>query len=124
MQLSCTKDNLSMSGPHQTETRIASGLLLLCVSLLVVSPARAESLPVPKGHELTGRVLDPTGAVIPGASVTLFSQGLTPIRSTQTDEAGWFRLEGVPAGRFEPVARAKGKDSGSGLVRVPQGGTQ
>ncbi|MGH9804374.1 MAG: TonB-dependent receptor [Candidatus Acidiferrales bacterium] len=69
--------------------------------------------------ELAGRVLDPTGAVIPGAQVTLFSQGHSPLRSVSTDGEGRFYLSGVSAGSYELVARSSGLESASVAVSVP-----
>lgn len=48
--------------------------------------------------EFSGRVLDPSGSQIPGASVTL-SQGLIQMR-TSSDERGGFRFPSVAAGRY------------------------
>jgi outer membrane receptor protein involved in Fe transport len=89
-----------------------------------VATANAGEAAATTAHQLVGRVLDPSGAVIPGASVTLFSQALTPVRSSQSDEAGWFRLDGVPAGRYELVARAAGMEPRSRSVSVPAAGSQ
>jgi outer membrane receptor protein involved in Fe transport len=71
------------------------------------------------GFDLTGRVLDPAGAVIPGAQVTLFSQGHAPLLSVSTDAEGQFSLLRVNAGSYELVARSTGFEPTSMAVNVP-----
>jgi hypothetical protein len=58
-----------------------------------------SALPVEKGNpaEIIGRVLDPTGATIPGATVTL-SVGAGKLNEVLTDGDGTYRLSGVPSG--------------------------
>src|SRR5580700_8344982 len=47
-----------------------------------------------------GTIADPTGAVVPGASVTIVSQGTGLKRSTLTDAAGLYRFAGLPIGNY------------------------
>lgn len=63
---------------------------LLCV-LFAAAAAHAQSTPA---IATTGLVLDPSGAPLPGASVTLRAEGLPP-QSVNTDAAGRFRFAGV-----------------------------
>ena len=70
----------------------ATGLVLYCMAV-VVSPAAAQS------GALTGVVADETGAVLPGATVTL-SGGPAGPRETQTDAAGRFRFPGLAPGTY------------------------
>ena len=79
----------------------------------------AEPGPDAGSFDVSGRVLDPSGAVVPGAQVTLFSQGRAPLRSVSTDEFGRFALVDVAAGSYELVARSTGLDTASLALSVP-----
>jgi outer membrane receptor protein involved in Fe transport len=98
---------------------LTGATLFLSFLLFFSSPASAATAAGSSAYEVVGRVVDATGAVIPGASVTLFSQGQAPVRSTETDAEGWFRLQEVPAGSYELVARAAGMDPRSSSVNLP-----
>ena len=104
-----------------SRTRLTSESLLV-VSLVVlfgIGAIAAEPRAGTESFDLTGRVFDPSGAVVPGAQVTLFSQGQAPLRSVSTDELGRFTLVGVAAGSYELVARSTGLDPASVAVSVP-----
>ncbi len=45
-------------------------------------------------------ITDPSGAVVPGVSVTIVSQGAGLKRSVLTDTAGEYRFAGLPVGRY------------------------
>jgi hypothetical protein len=47
-----------------------------------------------------GAINDPTGAVIPGAQVTIINQSTGLKRSTLTDTTGQYRLAGLPTGNY------------------------
>jgi hypothetical protein len=49
---------------------------------------------------VTGTVIDPSGAAVPGAAVALKAKGVA-IASTVTDASGRFHLDGVAAGRYD-----------------------
>ena len=57
---------------------------------------------------LEGRVMDPSGAVIPGASVVVEPQPSGPTHTVQTDGEGRYRIAGLPAGRYKVTAEASG----------------
>ena len=50
---------------------------------------------------LSGNVLDATGAIIPGATVKLTSQGQGTVRTAQTNEAGLYQFSFLPAGVYD-----------------------
>src|SRR5213593_5259524 len=50
--------------------------------------------------EVTGRVTDPSGAVIPGASVTLTNVNTNAVRNVVTTEAGAYTFPSVPPGSY------------------------
>ena len=51
--------------------------------------------------EVAGTVSDPTGAVIPGSTITLRQLSAQNIRTARADTAGQFSLPGLPAGHYE-----------------------
>jgi Prophage tail fibre N-terminal. len=57
---------------------------------------------------LSGVVSDPTGAVVPGASVTLISDDTASERVTQTDAEGRYSFQQVQPGHYHLTAKAAG----------------
>src|SRR5271166_5236400 len=49
---------------------------------------------------VSGTIADPSGAVVPGVSVTVVSQGTGLKRSALTDTAGQYRFAGLPTGNY------------------------
>ncbi|HXF06758.1 MAG TPA: TonB-dependent receptor [Blastocatellia bacterium] len=58
--------------------------------------------------EISGRVLDPAGAVIPAASVQLWEQEKGVHRMVQTDPSGTFRFERLSPGHYHIQVSAEG----------------
>ena len=61
-----------------------------------------------QGGGVQGRVIDPSGAVVPGAVVTVRSEATTLAVSALSDTAGRFRVGGIPAGTYRIEADAPG----------------
>ncbi|HEX9759292.1 MAG TPA: TonB-dependent receptor, partial [Candidatus Acidoferrales bacterium] len=76
--------------------------LLAC--LLMTWPAAAQVNTV----DLSGLVLDPQGAAVPGATVALKSLATGAVRTSETDSAGRYRFVALPPGRYEFSAEARG----------------
>ena len=72
--------------------------------LLAIGSAHAEAS---DSLRLSGVVSDPSGAMVPGASVTVVNIGTADTRSTQTDENGWFEVL-LPAGTYRVEIKAAG----------------
>ena len=75
-----------------------------CVAVLaiVVAPFTGE-LPAFSQTQLAtvfGTITDPSGALVPGVSVTIASPGTGLKRSTVTDAAGGYRFAGLPTGEY------------------------
>src|SRR5580704_11449722 len=49
---------------------------------------------------VSGTVTDPSGAVVPGVSVTIVGQGTGLKRSAPSDTAGEYRFGGLPTGTY------------------------
>jgi hypothetical protein len=73
----------------------AAGLLLLTMMILP-GPARGQT----SMGTVNGTVTDPTGAVVPGATVTLVNQGTNVQNARQTNDAGYFVFVNVRPGSY------------------------
>ena len=81
-----------------------SKLLLLIVAALLFSPLPALAQ-IGQTATLTGTVTDATGAILPGATVTVTSESLIGgSRSTTTDANGTYRFPALPPGRYRVTA--------------------
>src|SRR5687768_5184270 len=56
--------------------------------------------------DLTGTVVDPNGAVVPGATVSARNLGTNIQRSTTSGDDGVYQLIGLPPGEYEVTAEA------------------
>ncbi|MBI1749971.1 MAG: TonB-dependent receptor [Acidobacteria bacterium] len=90
--------------------RVPSQLLILALASLFLVVGTSFALP---NVTLHGRVVDASGAVIPGASVSVYSSGGVPVSSATANAEGKFSLKDLPAGRYELVARREGLDPAS-----------
>lgn len=78
------------------------GIALILV--LYVPPAPAQEV----SASITGMVTDPSGAAIPGTSVTLVDMDRGTQYPTKTNDAGIYFYPRVPAGRYELKLEAQG----------------
>ena len=77
-------------------------ILFLLVAVLVF-PAYTQ---VSTG-DITGRVTDQQGQVVPGATVTATNKGTGLTRSTTTDDAGEYTITQLPPGKYDLSVEAK-----------------
>ncbi|HEY6376981.1 MAG TPA: TonB-dependent receptor [Edaphobacter sp.] len=89
--------------------RIISRSLSAVLFLLLLTFA---ALPTANAQETTaavqGTVTDPTGAVVPNATVTATSNSLIKSASTKTDSHGFYRLNALPPGSYMIVVDGSG----------------
>ncbi|HEV7890058.1 MAG TPA: TonB-dependent receptor, partial [Pyrinomonadaceae bacterium] len=99
---------------------LASALLLSSFAPSATTYAQAQT----SGASITGRVTDPAGAAVRGATVTLYARGRTQLRfSTETDDAGAYRFERLAPGEYLVEADAAGFARGEAqVVNVERGG--
>ena len=90
--------------PHPR--RIASIALLLSLLLASTNPISAQS--VGTAGTIQGVVVDPAGAVIPGATVTIENTVTGFKRTVNTDESGAFRFDNVPPNNYQLSVSASG----------------
>jgi len=72
-----------------------------------------------RGVAVAGVVQDQTGAILPGAQITLVATGsTTPVQSTISDTAGAFRFDRVPPASYDIRAEFPGFKTKTVTVRV------
>jgi len=81
----------------RTATRI---LLLLVVSVATLLAQR--------GTQLTGRITDPTDAVVPGADVTVTNEDTGIRRETRSNELGYYVVPLLQPGRYAVTVQKQG----------------
>lgn len=100
--------------------RLLRAALLLCVLLAPALPAGAQEA----AGAVAGRVLDAGGAPVAGATVRLLRPEGGQLRTGVSGEAGRFRFEGVPAGRWRVRAERIGFAAAEAEVRLGSGETR
>lgn len=70
-----------------------------CVSQTTIT--QKEIVPNAQDAILTGLILDPQGAVVAGATVTLTHGSTKQFQKTTTSNAGKFHFVGLPAGKYQ-----------------------
>ena len=84
--------------------------VLISIPLLVVYGA---------GGRIEGKITDPKGAAIPGATVTVTNQTTKQTFSAVTDPQGRYKVEGLPPGVYDVSVAAKGfKDASQADINV------
>lgn len=77
--------------------------LVLTIALLIVPVASAQSTAT-----LSGTVRDSSGAVVPGADITVTNQSSGDQRKTVTNNEGFFSITLLPVGTYKLAAVAQG----------------
>ena len=80
-------------------------LFSLCLSVIVVTNASAQSI---TSGNITGTVTDPSGAVVPNATVTVTNVDTNASQNTVTTQQGNYRFAFLPQGRYKVNVRATG----------------
>src|SRR6266849_4887625 len=89
--------------------RISFAFLMFCSAISVAPvPAKAQAL---NAGTVTGVVIDPNGAVVPNATVTIANAITGYTRTTTTDAEGAFRFNDVPPNSYQLKASAPGFSS-------------
>src|SRR5882672_7366711 len=96
---------MSMKNVERVSTTTAGIFLLVCVLLLGCGSALGQ---VTASGALSGTVSDQKGAIIPGATVTVKNNATGATRTATTNENGEFRLDLLPAGRYDIKVSATG----------------
>jgi outer membrane receptor protein involved in Fe transport len=78
-------------------------LLALCLALFTMSGAMAQSSTT---GSIEGTVTDPSGGVVPNATVTVSGSNLISPQTATTDDEGRYRILNLPPGRYTVVIGA------------------
>ncbi len=79
-------------------------LLVLLIGIAVSSPLLAQV----KSSAITGTVTDSSGAVVPGAKVSVTETGTGTRNTTQTNDQGQFNVPYLPIGHYTVEVTAQG----------------
>ncbi len=82
-------------------------IALISVTLLALLPAAARAQSTTSG-DVAGMVIDPSGAAIPGATVTIKSNATGATQSAQTDVRGNYRFALLPPGSYTVTVHQPG----------------
>src|SRR5208282_5570564 len=95
----------------------------VCVVLVVATCALLTAQNVILTGALSGRVTDPSGAVVPGASIVVQNLATGVQQTVETNHAGLYRFPVVMPGTYSITAGLKGFRDVQVLVRVLVGNT-
>src|SRR5262245_19256996 len=91
--------------PEGLGRRLAGLAALLALAIVFAAgPAEAQ---LTRGA-ITGTVRDASGAVVPGAAVTVTNMATNAVRSAVTNELGFYRVPGLDPGRYSVRAELSG----------------
>jgi hypothetical protein len=97
-----------ISDVRRTSQNHCSALVACCIIALIFVFASAGSLSAQTFGNISGHVADSTGAVIPGANITLTNVGTAGVRTTITTESGDYTFTAVPVGVYNIQATHTG----------------
>jgi hypothetical protein len=83
------------------------GIILAFLFMLAVAAVSASAQTLSTAN-VNGTVTDPSGAVVPGASVVMVDTSTNEARTTQTNKAGHYEFVGLRVGVYTITAEAKG----------------
>ncbi len=89
--------------PHRHTIKTSAFLVLLFVMCITLQPRPAVAQST--SATLTGTVTDPSGAVLPGVTVTVTSTATGAERAVVTNELGAFQVANLDAGLYRLIAR-------------------
>ena len=95
---------------------------LLAVASLIVLPAFIPSRAQVANGAISGTVTDASGAIIPGAKITISNTGTGVSRTMQTDDAGFYSAEGLGVGQYQvSVSKSGFKESVAAGIQIDPG---
>jgi hypothetical protein len=101
--------------------RRARRILVLCVLLASCISLSAQNVVLTGG--ISGRVTDPSGAIIAAASLTLRNLATQVERRSTTNHAGLYRFAALMPGTYSVIASVQGFRDVAAVVRVLVGNT-
>jgi hypothetical protein len=80
----------------------------ICILLLLTAAAPTQAMQEEETGSFQGTIIDPDGAVVPGASITVKNTGSGVERKYTTNNMGSFHAPGLPPGYFEITIEKEG----------------
>lgn len=97
---------------------------LVGLLVLLVSTTLPLFIAYSAGGRIEGKVTDPKGAAVPGATVTISDEVNNQKFNAVTDQQGRYKIEGLPPGVYTVVVSATGfSDARKATVKVDEGAT-
>src|SRR5437868_189559 len=84
------------------------GLQVLLALLMALAAWSSPLFAQVKSSAITGTVTDSTGAILPGAKVTVTETGTGTVNTTQTNEQGQYTVPYLPLGKYTVEVTAEG----------------
>ncbi len=91
--------------PIEIDSFAKKFLMLAMITLISVGAVFAQAQS--SSADLVGNVVDQSGAVVPGATVTARNSATNISKTTTSNESGEFKIIGLPPGDYEVSAEAK-----------------
>ena len=113
----------SVVRPSEKVLPLANRLAVGSILVVLVSCALLTAQNVVMTGSLGGRVTDPSGAVVPGASVVARNLATGVEQSAETNHTGLYRFPVIMPGTYSITASLKGFRDVQALVRVRVGNT-
>ncbi len=93
----------SLTATQKVQTFLCALSLFLLTTLGITTPASAQYR-----ASLRGTITDASGAVIPGASVSLTNSETNQVLTVQSDSSGLYTFNALPPGQFSLTAERQG----------------
>jgi hypothetical protein len=113
----------SIVNPSKRSLPVAFHAPLATILVLLAHCAFLTAQNVVLTGALSGRITDPSGGVMPRASVVLRNLGTGVEQSAETNHVGLYRFPALSPGSYSITARLKGFRDVQGLVQVQVGNT-
>ena len=82
--------------------------LIRLLAALVVTLSAVPAFAQQTTGTIAGRILDPQGMAVPGATITATNEATGLVRSDVSDGEGLYRLTAMPVGGYDVVAELSG----------------
>lgn len=88
-----------------SNTELLQRLRVVCLLVIASAGLYAQST---NSQQISGQILDSSGAAVPGATVKVTSADTGLTRSVQSNESGYYNTADLPIGAYQISAEAPG----------------